>query len=84
MIQLMIAELFSGPTYGRILGIFVGFDTIAAAAGITAVGEIRVAAGSYVPAINLMLAMAVIAMGCVFAIKRLIGIGVATSENKLR
>ena len=73
MIQLMIAELFSGPTYGRILGIYVGVDTIAAAVGIALIGEIRVAAESYIPAIDLMLALAAVAMGCVFAVKRLSG-----------
>ncbi len=70
MIQLMIAELFAGPTYGRILGVFVAVDTIAASAGIAALGEIRVAADSYLPAIDMMLGMAVVALGCVFAIRR--------------
>lgn len=75
MIQLMVADLFSGPTYGRILGIYVGVDTLAAAAGIAVVGEIRVATGSYIPAIDVMLVLAVIATGCVIAVKRLIGPG---------
>jgi MFS family permease len=72
MIQLIVAELFSGPTYGRILGIYVGVDTLAAAAGIAVVGEIRVSAESYGPAINLMIILAIIAMGCVFGVKHLI------------
>ena len=72
MIQLMVADLFSGPTYGRILGIYVGVDTLAAAAGIAVIGEIRVVAESYIPAIDLMLALAVVATGCVIAVKRLI------------
>ncbi len=70
MIQLMIAELFAGPTYGSILGIFVAFDTIASAIGIFLLGEIRVRADSYIPAIDLMLAMVAVALVCVFAIKR--------------
>ena len=69
MIQLMIAELFSGPTYGRILGIYVAVDGLAAAAGIAVLGQIRVAAGSYLPAIDLMIGMAIAALGCVFAVK---------------
>lgn len=73
MIQLMIADLFSGATYGRILGIYVSVDTLAAAAGIVVVGQIRVTTESYIPAIDLMLVLAVFAMGCVIAIKRLIG-----------
>ena len=71
MIQLMVAELFAGPTYGRILGVYVAVDTIAAAAGIAVLGEIRVAADSYLPAIDMMLVMAVIALGCVFGVKRI-------------
>ena len=70
MIQLTIAELFAGPTYGRLLGIFVFVDTISASAGIALIGEIRVRMESYIPAIDLMLVMAAIALACVFAIKR--------------
>jgi MFS family permease len=70
MIQLTIAELFTGPTYGRILGIYVAVDTIAASAGIFALGTIRVAADSYIPAIDLMLFLSVVALACVLAIKR--------------
>ncbi len=72
MIQLMVAELFTGPTYGRLLGIFVAADTISAAAGISAIGAIRVYAGSYIPAIDLMLALAAIALLAVFAVKRIV------------
>lgn len=69
MIQLMVAELFAGPTYGRILGIFVAVDTISASAGIAVLGQIRVAAESYLPAIDLMLGMALFAGGCVLGVK---------------
>lgn len=72
MIQLMVAELFAGPTYGRILGIFVAADTISAAAGISALGAIRVYADSYVPAIDMMLVMAAVALAAVFAVKRIV------------
>ncbi len=71
MIQVMIAELFAGPTYGSILGIYVGVDTIAAAGGIAALGQIRVAMGSYVPAIDLMLGMVGVAFVCVLVVKRI-------------
>ena len=71
MIQLMIAELFAGPTYGRILGVYVAVDTIAAAAGIAALGEIRVLLDSYTPAIDLMLGMAVVSLLCVLGVKQL-------------
>lgn len=72
MVQLMVAELFAGPTYGRLLGIFVAADTISASAGIWAIGTIRVYAGSYIPAIDMMLGMAFVALLCVFAIRRIV------------
>ena len=71
MIQVMIAELFAGPTYGRILGIYVGVDTIAAAGGIAALGWIRVATDSYIPAIDMMLVMVGVAFACVLTVKRI-------------
>lgn len=71
MIQLMIAELFAGPTYGSILGIYVAVDTIAAAAGIAVLGEIRVAMDSYIPAIDMMLALVFVAICCVLGVKRI-------------
>lgn len=72
MVQLLVAELFTGPTYGRILGTFVAADTISAAAGIWAIGTIRVAAGSYIPAIDMMLGMAVVAIISVLAVRRIV------------
>ena len=71
MIQLMIAELFAGPTYGKILGIYVGVDTITAGIGITTLGWIRVAADSYIPAIDMMLAMTAVAFVCALLVKRM-------------
>ncbi|MFL2769532.1 MAG: MFS transporter [Rhodospirillaceae bacterium] len=69
MIQLSIAELFAGPTYGRILGIYVAVDTISASLGVFSLGKIRVMLGSYTPAIDLMVFLVVVALGCILAIK---------------
>lgn len=65
MIQLTVAELFLGPTYGRILGVFVAVDNLGAAIGIFVLGQIRVAAESYDPAISLMIVLAIVAIFCV-------------------
>jgi sugar phosphate permease len=73
MVQLMIAELFAGPTYGRILGVYFFVDTLSAGAGISVTGEMRVRFNSYVPAIDLMIGMCLIAVVCVIAINRLAG-----------
>ncbi len=71
MVQLMIAELFAGPTYGRILGIYFFADTLSAGVGISLTGEIRVATGSYIPAIDLMVGMCLVATVCIVAINRI-------------
>lgn len=70
MIQLMIAELFAGPTYGRMLGVYVFIDTLAGGVGIAVLGNMRVAMDSYLPAINLMIGLCVAAFVCVYIIKR--------------
>lgn len=71
MIQLMIAELFAGPTYGRILGVYVFIDTLAGGIGIAVLGRLRVMSENYYPAINLMIALCIAAFACVYAIKRM-------------
>jgi hypothetical protein len=70
MIQLMIAELFAGPTYGRILGVYVFIDTLAGAMGITALAQLRVMSDNYYPAINMMVGLCVAAFVCVYVIQR--------------
>ncbi len=71
MIQLMIAEFFSGTSYGKILGCFTMVDTMAGAIGIFALGNMRVAMDSYIPAFNLMIALCVIATVCVVVMNQL-------------
>ena len=71
MVQLMIAELFAGPTYGSILGFFIFMDTLAGGLGIAVVGQLRVASETYYPAINFMFALSVASICCVLVLKRL-------------
>lgn len=71
MIQLMIAEFFAGRDYGKILGIFIFFDTLSGALGIKILGDIRVACGSYLPAFNLMIGLCVVAAVCVTKINQI-------------
>ena len=70
MIQLVIADCFAGHAYGKILGIFTFVDTMAGSLGALVLGSMRVAFGSYVPALNLMIGMCVIAAGCVIVLAR--------------
>ena len=70
MIQLVIADYFAGDAYGKILGIFTFVDTMAGSLGALVLGSMRVAMDSYVPALNLMIGMCVLAAGCVMVLIR--------------
>ncbi|MFK7957442.1 MAG: MFS transporter [Lysobacterales bacterium] len=59
-IQLVLAEFFAGPSYGRILGVFTMVDSLAGAAGIKFLGVRRVADESYLPALTLLIGMLVV------------------------
>ncbi len=71
MVQLIVAEFFAGPSYGKILGLFVFIDTVASAAGIGLLGNMRVGMGSYIPAFNILIAMCVLAAICVLVVMQL-------------
>ncbi|MDJ0653207.1 MAG: MFS transporter [Xanthomonadales bacterium] len=71
MIQLVIAEYFAGPSYGKILGVFAMFDSVAGSLGIKYLGTLRVADGSYLPAINHMVGLCVVVAILVLALYRL-------------
>mgnify|MGYP001816148487 FL=1 len=59
-IQLVLAEFFAGGSYGRILGVFIMIDSFAGAAGIQFLGLRRVADGSYLPALGMLIGMLVV------------------------
>ncbi|MEM9686734.1 MAG: MFS transporter [Bacteroidota bacterium] len=62
MIQIIVAELYYGKAYGKILGIVLTVDTLASVAGILFLGKKSVADGSYIPAILTMLILCAVAM----------------------
>ena len=70
MVQLMVAELFAGPTYGRILAIYLFVDTMISGLGVSLLGIIRDTTGSYIPAIYLMIGMCVTAFVCVLFLNK--------------
>ena len=55
MIQLVLAEYFSGASYGKILALLTTVDSLAGSAGVSYMGQVRVAQGSYLPAFNLLI-----------------------------
>ncbi len=55
MIQLVLAEYFSGASYGKILALLTTVDSLAGSAGVSYMGQVRVAQGSYLPAFDLLI-----------------------------
>ena len=70
MIQLSVAEFFSGKSYGKILGVFVFVDTLAGAWGALVLGNMRVAQGSYLPSFNMMIGLCLAAIVSVLLLNR--------------
>ncbi len=69
-IQLVLAEFFAGPSYGRILGLFTMVDSLAGAAGIQFLGLRRVADESYLPALNGLIIMLIVVAALVALLRR--------------
>jgi hypothetical protein len=63
MIQLVIAEFFSGQSYGKILGILTMVDVGSGGIAITAIAKIQGAYNSYFPVLEML-----IGLTCVVAI----------------
>jgi len=62
MIQIIVADLYYGKSYGKILGIVLTVDTLASVAGITFLATRSDADGTYVPAIQIMIGLCVVAL----------------------
>ncbi|MEM6801043.1 MAG: MFS transporter [Bacteroidota bacterium] len=69
MIQIIVAELYYGQAYGKILGIVLTIDTLASVAGIIFLGQKSVADGSYIPAIQILIILCLVALLGVLLIK---------------
>jgi sugar phosphate permease len=57
MIQLVIAEFFSGQSYGKILGILTMVDVGAGGLAITVIAQVQGAFGSYLPVIEMLIVL---------------------------
>lgn len=68
-VQMLIANHFAGASYGKILTILLMIDSLAGALGTRVIATMRDGADSYLPAINTMIAICVLAMVCVFIIR---------------
>jgi len=65
MIQLLIANYYHGPSYGKILGLFTMIDTLAGVAGIITLGMMSKASGSYDSSFYLMFFLCIVSSVCV-------------------
>ncbi len=63
MIQLVIAEFYSGQSYGKILGILTMVDVGSGGIAITVIARMQGAFNSYVPAIEMLMGL-----GCMVAV----------------
>ena len=57
MIQLVIADFYSGQSYGKILGILTMVDVSSAGIGITVIARMQSAFNSYLPVINILIGL---------------------------
>jgi len=57
MIQLVIAEFFSGQSYGRILGVLTSIDVAAGGIAITVIAMMKETFGSYLPVIEILIGL---------------------------
>jgi len=57
MIQMVIADFFSGQSYGKILGILTMVDVSSGGIGITVIAKMQSAFNSYLPVINILIGL---------------------------
>ena len=69
MSQVLIAKLYAGPSYGKILGTFIMLDTIAGGIGTIAAGKLRQYAGSYNPVFDMLIIGCTISIVCLAILK---------------
>lgn len=63
MIQLSVAEIYKGPAFGRVLGLVNAIDSVGGFAGVSILGIMSTAQGSYAPAMTVLLSVVCAAFG---------------------
>jgi sugar phosphate permease len=71
LIQLVIAEFFAGRSYGKILGILTAVDVASGGLGISVLSELKKIYGSYLPVIEILIAMTFVVAVLVVALFRM-------------
>ena len=80
MTQVLIAKLYAGLSYGKILGTYVLLDSLGGALGNHVVGKMRGTFDSYLPAIDLLIGVCVLTIGSIVILKRISPSQATTSE----
>lgn len=70
IIQVLIADYYSGPHYGKILGLYTMIDTLAGVSGISFLGFVRSGSGSYQSGFLVMLILCTLAAICIPFIRK--------------
>jgi MFS transporter, OFA family, oxalate/formate antiporter len=70
IIQVWVADIYGGKSYGSILGVVTMIDTLAGSAGMILLGSMRKASGSYTSGFDLLLMLCFVAMGCTFLVRK--------------
>jgi sugar phosphate permease len=72
MIQLWVARLFYGKSYGSILGVITMADTLSGSFGIVTMGAMREKQGDYIGSFILMIVLCCVAVVCTYWVKRIV------------
>lgn len=70
IIQVLIADYYGGPHYGKILGLYTMIDTLAGVSGISFLGFVRSSSGSYQQGFLVMLILCTLAAICIPFIRK--------------
>jgi MFS family permease len=70
IIQVWVADIYVGRSYGSILGVVTMVDTLAGSLGMILLGSQRKATGSYDSGFNVLIGLCVLAIVCTFFVKK--------------
>ena len=70
IIQVWVADMYSGKSFGAILGFVTMVDTIAGSAGMITLGSMRKSAGTFSGGFDLLLGLCLAAIICAFFVKK--------------
>jgi sugar phosphate permease len=70
IIQIWVVDIYAGKNFGSILGVVTMVDTIAGSAGMSILGVMRKASGSFDSGFNLMLGLCLLALVSTFFVKK--------------